>query len=363
MEDRARSVYAEPGADFALLSDMETRSHLVPREGFAHPVLESIPEDHVLDMVLGFAEPLTPQATEKLKTTVDGWAEALERTSEGRAQFRIGFNGQAFTVALFGVERPHPHLDALVPAVKEAGLAPAEIVYGVQEVGAGGEAGSFVEDPRIDMGSESFGELVTPQDRADAVTVKAVRAGSDDGDEDNDAKMLAFWRACFDATRPAPPFLDPQGMFSVLTLNDGGMVTERRSLLPYAPHLRVGYGLASVDDRPVEERDRQVSEGIRRALEGSFPAGARPPLLNAAGDEDGPCDCIVAYGRRGWRFAVDREAMLALYPFDFRYREYELLAGLADAIAALGLAPVIHWDRGGVYLINLWEAGRDATTA
>ncbi|NOU33126.1 MAG: hypothetical protein HOO96_34945 [Polyangiaceae bacterium] len=345
------------------------RSHTIPREGLAHPILESIPEDRVLDMVLGFAEPLTPQAAEMLQATVNQWAEDLQRASEGQTQFRIGFNGQALSVALFGVERPHPHLDALVQAVTKAGLAFAEIVYGLQEVDADGDPGSFVEDPRIDLGSDSFGELVTPQDRADAVTVKAASASSDDDDEDdeddedNDAKMLAFWRASFDATRPAPPFLDPQGMFSVLTLNDGGMVTERRSLLPYAPKLRVGYGLVNVDDRPAEDRDRQVSDGIRRAFEGSFPAGARPPLLNAAGEEDGTCDCISAYGRRGWRFAVDREAMLALYPFDFRYREYELLAGLADAIAALGLAPVIHWDRGGVYLINLWEAGSDAAAA
>ena len=47
--------------------------------------------------------------------------------------------------------------------------------------------------------------------------------------------------------------------------------------------------------------------------------------------------------------------MIATYPGCFRFREHELMAGIVEGIGKLGLEPVIHWDRGEVYIVNVWE--------
>jgi len=196
-----------------------------------------------------------------------------------------------------------------------------------------GAAGEPHRDPRIDLGASSFQALVL-------------------GDED---ERTALWRASFDPTRERPPVVDPHGMESLVQFEDGSSLRERSCVLPYLPELRIAWGLIVVEQRAPTDRGREVTATLLECLGESFPRARRPPMWNRAGKIDDLVDCVSAFGRDGYAFAIKREQVRVFYPKDYRAREYELLTGVADAIARLGLARVIHWTRDPVYVVNVWE--------
>jgi len=332
----------------------------LPREGLAHPLFDAIPDNHAMTVVLGFGEPLADDRAHALQHTVEAWAGS-DAWAGDEPGFAVDFNGQYLSIGWVGVGDGRGPAEQLLARIEAAGFDVREVALGVREVDEDGNPGAFLADARVDLGVEGYAELLgadeVPADDDDA---------ADDGDDDDDddegqnsprqrSLMNAFWRSSFDVDRPRPPMLDPAGMFSMIQLDDGSMVSERRCVMPHLPGIRVGYGLVDVEDREVDDRAREVGETVRRCLDGTFPDGLRPMVFNRDAEPDGTIDPIAAHGRRGYAFALQREQMIAPYPGAFRYREYELLSGLASAVDELGLAPVIHWSRDEVYIVNLWE--------
>ncbi|HET6584363.1 MAG TPA: hypothetical protein VFG69_12965 [Nannocystaceae bacterium] len=342
----------------------------LPREGLAHQLFDAIPENHAMTVVVGFAEPLADERAQELQQAVENWAGSAD-WGGNEPGFAVDFNGQYLSIGWVGVVHGRDPAEQLIARLGAEGFEVREVALGVREVDDEGTPGTFLSDPRVDLGADEYGDLLeadeaVPEDDEDDDDDEADDDpdGSDDDDDDDDAQensprqrslMNAFWRSSFDAARPTPPVLDPAGMFSMIQLDDGSMVSERRCMMPLLPGIRVGYGLVDVEDREVDERAREVGDTVRRCLDAAFPAGSRPPVFNREADPDGVVDPIAAHGRSGYAFALQREGMIAPYPGTFRYREYELLSGLANAVKELALAPVIHWSRDEVYIVNLWE--------
>jgi len=330
----------------------------LPAEGFDHPLFATVPETCAMSCVIGFAAPVQAEGVEALQAIVDGWSKSTDwRAAGGEPGFAIEFDGAFLSVGLLGVPGAARPLHALVARLGEAIGPVREVALGLSEVDQDGHPGAFVEDTRLAPCAEGYRELLDANERICLDTRE--ESGEAEAEIDayrSDLLMQAYWRSSFDAAQPFPPRTDPRGMFSVVKYDDGSLVTERRCLLPYLPGVRIGYGLVEVEDRPVEQRHHEASRVVQACLERSFPEGTRPPVFNKQADADGPLDPIRAHDRPGFAFALRREDMLVRYPGTFRYREYELLAGLAAAVAEFGLAPVIHWDRASVYIVNLWEA-------
>ncbi len=323
----------------------------LPREALAHPLFAAIPDGHAMTVVVGFVEPLEDDRAQALQQTVEDWAGAAS-WGGGEPGFAVDFNGQFLSVGWVGVSTAREPTEQLLARLDEAGFDVREVALGVREVDDDGNPGAFLPDTRIDLGADGYADLLGADE---ALPDEDDEDEEGDGSERQRSLMNAFWRASFDVDRPTPPVLDPAGMFSMIQLDDGSMLSERRCVMPLLPGVRVGYGLVDVEDREVDARTHEVGETVRRCLDDAFPVGARPMVFNREAEPDGTIDPIAAHGRRGYAFALQREQMIAPYPGTFRYREYELLDGLANAVDSLGLAPVIHWSRDEVYIVNLWE--------
>jgi hypothetical protein len=337
----------------------------LPREGLAHQLFDAIPENHAMTVVVGFADALEDERAHELQHTVESWAGSAAWEG-GEPGFAVDFNGQYLSIGWVGVGEARQPAEQLLSRLADAGFEVREVAFGVREVDEDGNPGAFLTDPRVDLGADGYGDLLGADEVVDEPESESESADEGDEDEDGDdddaensprqrSLMNAFWRSSFDADRPKPPVIDPAGMFSMIQLDDGSMVSERRCVMPHLPGIRVGYGLVDVEDREPDDRAREVGETVRRCLDFTFPSGARPMVFNREAEPDGTIDPIAAHGRRGYAFALQREQMIAPYPGAFRYREYELLSGLANAVKELGLAPVIHWSRDEVYIVNLWE--------
>jgi hypothetical protein len=118
--------------------------------------------------------------------------------------------------------------------------------------------------------------------------------------------------------------------------------------------LRIGYGLLDVEDLPYDDAAVRASLVLRKHLARWF-HGEVPVVWNKQGEEDGALDRIERDGRRAFAFAIRRDELLTSYATRFRYREHELFYALRDTVAELGLSGVVHWDRGDVFIVNLWE--------
>ena len=125
------------------------------------------------------------------------------------------------------------------------------------------------------------------------------------------------------------------------------------------PEVTVRYGIADeVEDLEWEPRATEVARGVLAALSERF-GGAPPTLWNKSSEANGPVDRIEREGRQGYGFAIQMndDAMFRTYPGAVRFREYEMVLAMCDAVKALDLEPVVEWSRFDPYVVNLWERG------
>jgi hypothetical protein len=167
----------------------------------------------------------------------------------------------------------------------------------------------------------------------------------------------AWWRASFAKGTP-PMSEDPAGMLSV-TMFGRSLKSECRPAVLGRKGLRIVYGLPNEVRYPkANARAMRVTKVVTQSLKKAF-GGAPPALFNAQAKAGQTFERIAKNGRFGYVFAIARaEEMIAVYADCYRYREYELFEGLADAIDVLGLEPVVHWLRDHVFMVNLWERSR-----
>jgi hypothetical protein len=298
---------------------------LVPREGAEHPAFAGLRKRDGVEVLVGFEAPLTRGAIERLKSVVHGWIGRADwRAAGGRARFApIEVGGGGARIVFTGAPRPREVLTDLVRVLPRH-FRVRDIALSRRPIGSDGVPGAPLEDARL---PKQRGYRTEP----------------------------AWWKASFDPKSPQPYVEDEAGMFSVAQTEEGQLIPETRPASLFFDGVRIAYGLGDVRYPRVDERTREVSRVVRKCLTASF-HGKRPALYNHKAERDVAFDKISRGGRVGYAFAIGRDdEMISTYPGCFRFREHELMSGLVEAIARLGLEPVIHWDRGEVYIVNVWE--------
>ncbi|MCA9673443.1 MAG: WG repeat-containing protein [Kofleriaceae bacterium] len=196
-----------------------------------------------------------------------------------------------------------------------------------------------------------------------------------------------YARQAFDGTPPPASESPPQLLAGRWDGRGERVVYAERTFTLHLPDVRVCYGVTQDGWIAPDARSHAVGEAVTGALAARFDRrrvwffpphkDPGPPAPFTRGGEPGvePLQLdLDGRSRRGYGFAIDCVACLQdLGPAQYRYRENELMEGLADAVRALGLAPVIMWQRFGnplpvpaypgwahpmeptVYVINLWE--------
>lgn len=306
----------------------------VPAEGISHPALAAAGPTEAIEAHLSFGSPADVRLS--LGAMMLGpfrpWRRAQLAASDGRAVIERQLAARALTVTIHGVEQPAAAIHKLIQAYRASSLPLTEVFLVARKVAAGGVVTTALADPRV----PELGDYPDPQ---------------------------SLWRAAMDPARAPPPSENPSGMSAVMVFPDDGQVFyETRGTPLYFPEARIVYGNPSVEVVPADARGRQVADVLRRSFNQSFPARTAPAFFN--GDREEYHVSRVRHGERiGYSFAIDRApevvGLFAVrYPQAFRFREYELMAGLVSAIERLALEPVIFWDRGPLYVVSLWERVR-----
>ena len=279
---------------------------IVPFGGAQHPMLAKGPVDVWVSMKSagsGWIDAVRSQLEPGWKA-LEGWITSAR--SQG-AVIETGAGGSRLTLR---VDEPQPLLAALQEAIDPEHLV--ELV--------------FLPGDGLDPRAPSF----------------------DPEPEDDDA----LWSAAFGSTHPPtlPEEIDPCDYY------DPDEMSEIR--LPiWDSSVKIVYGIVNdVEDLEWEPRATEVARVVLAALKDRF-GGRAPQLWNKSSEADGPVDRIERDGRKGYGFAVQMndDAMFRTYPGAVRFREYELVLALCDAVRALDLEPVVQWTRYDPYIVNLWE--------
>jgi hypothetical protein len=177
-----------------------------------------------------------------------------------------------------------------------------------------------------------------------------------------------WWDACFDPSAPPPLSEDSAELArDDNALLESGRTTyaERRGLPLHVADMRICYGLADATfgDLPgaASARGDDVARGLRTAIEerfgGSDGAAGPPVFYDRLCRTGASLDSLNVAGRAGYSCAFQcADLREFLYDHLFRYREYELMLAVRDAVRALDLEPVVCWRRfNGRYVLQLWE--------
>lgn len=287
----------------------------IPEQGIAHPAFSTLEYDQAISVIATFAENLEDADFGELETqlatiNLDAWQMAVEAANNG------------YTLSVWGQ----------------------------------GDIAALLKD--IQQQIMLF--------RTDLISLVVYKRELDDGQpgsmiplSENDRFMHAetqeeFWQASF-SEGPYPHPEDNAGMFSVGQLENGQHATELRPDVLAIDGIRLSYGLTEVDQREGTERARELCSSLQVALARYF-AGEVPSIWNMQGGENECLDCMEKEGRHGYSFAIKRDLFTTKVAGNyFRHREHELMYALRDVIQQHTLANVVHWDRGSVYIINLWE--------
>jgi hypothetical protein len=174
-----------------------------------------------------------------------------------------------------------------------------------------------------------------------------------------------WWEACFDPGAPPPLSEDSAELArDDNALLESGRTTyaERRGLPLHVADMRICYGLAegTFGDVP-STRGNDVARALRTAIEERFGEGdgaAGPPAFYDRQCRTGASlDAVSVAGRAGYSCAFQcADLREFLHDHLFRYREYELMLAVRDAVRALDLESVVCWRRfSGRYVLQLWE--------
>ncbi len=305
----------------------------VPVEGTSHPAFASAGPEDALDvyLVFGLAVDSRLSLGPSILKPFRAWRRALIASSDGKAVIERRVDRRSLNVVVYGVAQPAAAVARLVEAYRLSRLQLSEVFLVRHALDSSGELADTVADPRMP-------EAVDYPDTE------------------------SFWRAVFDPDSAPPPSEDPSRMASPMTFSDGQVLYETRGMPLYLPGVRIVYGTSEVEILPPDLRAKQVAQVLRRRLFNIFPSGTAPAFFD--GDGQKRRVTRVRHGQRiGYSFAIKRDPdsvgfFAVRYPEAFRFREYELMRGVASAIERLGLEPVILWNRGQFFVLNVWERAR-----
>lgn len=322
----------------------------VPREGLAHPVFDGMGSDDDLIMSLSFS----PGLTDAQLQIVYRWMRALgDAPADGtvrRSPFEAAepfVHENLFHARLGNLADPRAEAQRLLDELTAAGVQIKDSFFARWGWRPDGVMGPR-RDPRAPKESIGF------------------------------ATARQYLDQLWDPGAPAPASeieSDLKGGF----LAQNQLVLEHRGSPLYFPGCRIGYGVAPCVYAPDDERTEQVRRMVVDCFEDGWGtlfkapgrSSARPQPIGRDGEID-QVEKILCGTRVGYMFTVEYVQLLDRpSPTSCRYREYELMEAVIDAIGRLGLVPVVTWQRFGSPLmmgsvrrpesveIQIWEAGGD----
>ena len=181
--------------------------------------------------------------------------------------------------------------------------------------------------------------------------------------------------------RSAPPASELDADLKGGFMSMGELVLEHRGAPLFFPGARIGYGIVPFERLQPDRRTEQVRRALVGALDeewkGLFKAPGRGQLRPQPVNSEGAIDQIekIACGTRvGYLFSIETVQLLTRpSPQSCRFREYELMEAVLDAVGQLGLASVVMWQRFGTPTMmgpikqpsmidmQVWEIGGDHT--
>jgi hypothetical protein len=293
---------------------------LIPFDGASGPLFDVANSALSDELFVTVVPPADLSATgdavaARIGSVAQAWAE---RYAPGRPLL-LAADSTTFRIGVFGLEQARTAIHSLLEDLRKSDIDIQTAIILRREVDEDGDPGPALDDPR-----------------------------NNSSDVEDEAE---FWERSFDFGQPPPPIEDPAGMFSILQMEEG-LIMELRPPL-FIPDVRVCYGLTDVEDQPADQRAEAVAKALGASLHTYF-AGHPPRFFNREA-ELGKIDRIERGSRSGYSCAVEREDLLASMVDRFRYCEHELLMAFRQVVKEMALAPVIHWMRDSVYIMNLWE--------
>lgn len=308
----------------------EETLHWVPAEGAAHPIFAGVGPSDTLEVYLSFGQPTQPgpNLAARLGSQIIQWKRKTMRSLEKRPTIEVKAHRRSLQTVISDSAEPMAIVEDLVETFRRSGLPLSEVFLIRRKTEGDGGRGAPTVDPRMPEVTEY----------SDAET---------------------FWPAVFDSSQVPPATEDTANLLNMVTFEDGNVVYEVRGMPLFFPDVRIVYGTPRVDMVEADGRSLEVAEALKRSFEKSFPHKAEPTFIDTEGNANRVVK--VKRGQRaGYSFAIRRgdekmSPFVVRLPEGFRYREYELLAGIRDVVHEMDLEPVILWSRGSVYIVNLWE--------
>jgi hypothetical protein len=301
---------------------------IIPEDGMENPLFKEISTDNVISIFFTYKEDFTDPLFEKIKEVVDEWFERTDWKALGAVEDELIMHPatfyRGFEIHIRGIHSPEETLIDLIKSVKNVSEDLIQILVILREWDDENEV------PGISINSDQLPEFSYPENQEE------------------------FWENSFDESKPPPYPEDIEGMYSYMVTEEGGYVSELRGSIIHFPNLRIGYGLVDIDYLDYDETSGKASEVLQEKLAKYF-YDEVPAVFNREPEMDGPLDRIEYNGRKGLAFAIKRDDVVEYYGYGYRYKEYEIFLALRELIEEMGLSSVIHWDRGDVYIFNLWE--------
>ena len=309
-------------------SSSPPRRSLVPEDGPRSPLFAAIDTRDVVEATVLFGGPLTEEQLDWAEASVLGWFAAAEWGGELPTLVDERLTSSCLHVAVTGVRTAERALGYLLEVLARTGVPVARAMF--TRLRADGDRDALVRG--MDPSARAQVEYDDPR---------------------------AWWEACFDESA-APPLSEDR---AELARDDNALLetgsttyVERRGLPLHVRGMRICYGLGETtteisSDDADGARARTVARVLRKALEERLCASQR----------DVPLRRVRAGDRAGY-MCTFRASDLREFLHDhlFRYREYELMLALREAIRTLNLEPVVCWRRfDRRYVVQLWE--RDAS--
>ena len=301
---------------------------LLPENILENAVLGQLSGDQAVLVHLTFSALDAEKEYERINGTYHRWADHENwGHAGGEPKFFVSMMDTRLEIGFAGVPHPALPIQNLVAAYKQSGL-PLEKVF-VSVV-------TLDEDGSPEPHGEEIEELPDVESCED--------------EED-------FWKRSFDLSTTPPDTEDPDGMFAVMTMESGALVSEYRPFTLYFQDVRIVYGLGNVEDESTNERCATLLAALRSKCTAYFTKQELESIviMDKDGGENQHFDRIRHEGRIGYSFALGWEAISAFTGSHCRFMEYEFMAALRDLIREQQLQPTIHWDRDQVYIFNLWE--------
>ena len=307
----------------------------MPREGLRHPGFTGADAQDELRLTLCFAETPNDDARLALQQLVDCWCGLVEANHHGPviAGGRPWVADYAVSVRLHHADDPVAWVQLLLDE-----LAPLRLP--VQEATFGRFRADYARMPTM--------VPYTP----------ATPHPDDPQGEDYFSSFEEYAEIALDPSETAPRSENLSELLGGRWLRPHeDLVCDERVLSLYRDDVRICYGITQPPNLPADERTARVNAVVDahlarlfdRAKIWVFPGNQdwRTPVALTRDGSPG-IERIEILGRRAYAFGIDATDLLQdVGPDVFRYREPELMEALAGAVAELGLAPVILWQRFG----------------